>query len=211
MGLSIIIPVARNDEEWIKLNQELSLIDIPYECIFVSPIENSFKDKHSRWLVSDIEQRAYQMNLGASVAKYDNIWFLHADSIVSQIIPHLKKILELLNNDSIYYFDLRFYDSCSILTKLNEFGVFFRCKILKLPFGDQGPMMSKKIYHDLGRFDESKLIGEDFYFILSAKRKKIKILSLNKIIFTSARKYNNSGWFKTTYSHLKFTFKEMYK
>ena len=211
MGLSIIVPVSKDDQEWIKLNQELSLINIPYECLFVSTKKNELINVHAKWLVSDIEKRAYQMNFGAREAKYEIIWFLHADSIISEIIPHLQSLLKTINNDSIYYFDLRFSDSRSFLTKLNEFGVFVRCKIFNLPFGDQGLLMTKKVFQSLGHYDEEKTMAEDFYFVNLAKKNKIKIRSLDNLIFTSARKYNNNGWFKTTYSHLKFTFTEMNK
>lgn len=211
VGLSIIIPVSKDDLEWKKLYAELSFLDIPYECIFVSPLNNDIKSIHSSWIISDVEQRAYQMNLGASVAQYDFLWFLHSDSKIIEILPKLEQFLNTINKDSIYYFDLRFNDSKTVLTKLNELGVFIRCKLLDLPFGDQGLLMSKIIFKKLGNFDESKMVGEDFYFIKLAKNKKIKIISLNNIIYTSARKYNTNGWFKTTCSHLKFTFTEIMK
>ena len=211
MGLSIVIPVSKDDQEWKKLYKELTLINIVHECIFVSPIKNKLNDMNSSWVISDIEQRAYQMNLGASKAQYDFFWFLHSDSKITEILPTLERLLNSVNNHSIYYFDLKFNDSKSILTKINELGVFIRCRILKLPFGDQGLLMSKAVFLKLKKFDESKIIGEDFYFIRLAKKQKIKILPLNNIIYTSARKYNNKGWFKTTYSHLKFTFVEIMK
>lgn len=211
MGISIIIPVSKDDKEWKKLHKELSLINIPFECIFVSPIKNELNDINSKWIISDVEQRAYQMNLGASLAKYNFIWFLHSDSVITEIIPRLKQHLKLINNHSIYYFNLRFNDSKTLLIKINEFGVFIRCKIFDLPFGDQGILISKILFHDLGKFDESKKIGEDFYFVRLAKNKKVRILSLSNIIYTSARKYNTKGWLKTTASHLKFTFTEILK
>ncbi len=211
MGLSIIIPVSSDDHEWVNLDAQLSLMKIPYECIYVSPVNNDLKSKDSKWVISHVEQRAYQMNLGASKARYEFLWFLHSDSNVSGIIPKLKQLLKPINNHSIYYFNLRFSDSHSVLTRLNELGVFIRCKILDLPFGDQGLLMSKEIFKSLGKFDESKSIGEDFYFMRLAKSKKIIILSMNTIIYTSARKYNTKGWLKTTFTHLKFTFTEIMK
>lgn len=211
MTLSIIVPVSKHDNEWVKLNKELSSLDIPYECLFVSIVKNDFDIDSSRWLVSDIEQRAYQMNLGAKDAQYDVVWFLHADSIVSNVIAHMKLFLENIDKRTIYYFDLRFSDSKSILTKLNEQGAFLRSRVFDLPFGDQGLLMSKSIFFELGGFDESKPFAEDFYFIKLAKKNKFKIHSLKKIIYTSARKYNNKGWLKTTWSHVKFTISEMIK
>ena len=46
-------------------------------------------------------------------------------------------------------------------------------------------------------------------FIWKAKKNNIPIKAVNAIIKTSARKYNERGWAKTTFEHLFLTIKQI--
>jgi hypothetical protein len=213
--LSIIIPISKIDKEWINLLHDLAELDETCECILVSPLPPDSKLKEIKdlinfrpqlkWITTKIEQRAYQMNLGASEARYEAIWFLHADSRVNTFVFNLYEIIKKVENNTIYYFNLKFFDSRTPLIYLNGIGVWIRSHFFKMPFGDQGLLMTKNTFLSLKKFNEDYKIGEDFFLIWKAKKSGVFIKSLNYTIVTSARKYNDNGWLNTTIGHLKFT------
>ena len=94
--------------------------------------------------------------------------------------------------------------------QLNEWGVRFRCHFLKTPFGDQGLLMTKQLFDDLGQYVLTAPYGEDHLLIRQAKAHHVPIVSLGKIIFTSARKYSTQGWFKTTVKHQWLWYLQIY-
>jgi hypothetical protein len=95
--------------------------------------------------------------------------------------------------------------------KINEWGVRFRCFFLKTPFGDQGLCMSKKVFEKIGPYNTQALYGEDHLLIRCARAKKVSIKSFKAPIYTSARKYTNNGWLKTTIKHQKMWYIQIFK
>jgi len=147
------------------------------------------------------------MNRAASEAKGQTLWFLHADSR----LPHesIVKALELCATlyrqreaGALFYFDLKFHADGPLFTTLNEIGVYLRCRLFKIPFGDQGFLLEKERFHQLSGYTEQCSYGEDHLLVWKAKRLKIPICSTGRVIYTSARKYRQFGWFKVTASHL---------
>jgi GT2 family glycosyltransferase len=112
-----------------------------------------------------------------------------------------------VGNDAaaIGYFRLRFLADGPRLTFLNAWGAHFRSRVFGLPFGDQGLLMPRRIFDALGGFDESVTAGEDHDLIWSARTRGIPLLPVDAPIFTSARKYAERGWWRTTREHLGMT------
>ena len=159
--------------------------------------------------------RAEQMNLGASEATGEYIWFLHADSRLNDTtLPSLLASIKS-NPDALHYFNLGFYDNKSRFMKLNEAGAKFRSNILKCPFGDQGFCIRKELFDKIGGYPESLPYGEDHVFVWHARQQGIKIRPTGTKLLTSARKYNSGGWFKVTITHqylwLKQVIPELFK
>lgn len=213
MNLSVIIPVAPNDDDWKILLSDLQFLSEEDECIFVSP--HNIKDELSKykfrfkitWIYSDLG-RARQLNTGARDAKNDFFWFVHCDSRISlESLSALKNEIKIKPN-KLYFFDLKFISDGPLLMVLNELGVFIRAKILKIPFGDQAFCMNKEIFFKLGQFDENAVYGEDHLLIWKAHQKKVAISSIGKSIYTSSRRYKKYGWLFTTTDHLWKTFKQ---
>lgn len=151
--------------------------------------------------------RASCMNLGAEKALGDLLWFLHADSSFSE--RAIEKFLQKKDfENKIYYFHLKFSQGPPAM-KLNEWGVRFRCRFLKTPFGDQGLSMSKLTFLKLGGYDENAPYGEDHLLIRKAWKLKIDIEPLGESLVTSPRKYQENGWFKTTVTHQYLWYKQI--
>ncbi|MDP3410494.1 glycosyltransferase [Bosea sp. (in: a-proteobacteria)] len=147
--------------------------------------------------------RASSMNHAASVAQGRHLWFVHADTTLgADAVPRL---LERLQEPraAVRYFDLRFDGGA--LMRLTEGGVSFRSRVIGLPFGDQALCLPAEMFHALGGYDETAAHGEDHQLVRDARRAGLAIQPVGATITTSARKYRDKGWFRTTFLHLRLT------
>ncbi|MFA6237407.1 MAG: DUF2064 domain-containing protein [Bacteriovorax sp.] len=208
-NLSIIIPVKHIDEPWRELLSELLGNPAKFEVIVVGPDFKDItpEDPRVRFIYSKAG-RALQQNIGAIKATRSSIWFLHADSRLSN--RTLQKVEAKLkeNCEAIYYFDLNFLPDGPRMMVLNSVGAYWRSHILKMPFGDQGFFMARKTFFSLGLFDEKALYGEDHLLIWRAHQRGVEVLPAYSEIFTSARKYRNLGWITATARHVVLTYKQ---
>ena len=182
--ISVIIPVAEGETAHEELLPALQ--NYEFEII-----------------VSSEGSRAKSLNMGAAKAARKFLWFLHADS--RPVKGSLDKLLEALERRpaSLHYFDLEFSKDGPDMMALNQWGANFRSRILGLPFGDQGFCIRKDLFFSVGGFPEDAKHGEDHLFVWHARRHKIHALPVGAKLVTSARKYRDNGWLKTTLMHQK--------
>lgn len=133
--------------------------------------------------------RALQMNFGASRAKGEILYFVHADCLP----PHsfMKDINDAVDNG----FDLGRYRtkfmSSKWLLKINEF--FTRFDWFICYGGDQTMFIKKDLFEASGGFDEGMQIMEDYDFVERARKLgRYKIMEGDVLV--SARKYDNNSW-----------------
>lgn len=215
--ISVVIPVAEKDDLWKELLPDLAALDRDDEILIVS--ETPLKDELEqlaksaklpcavRWIFS-APGRAKQLNSGAQAARSDFLWFLHCDSKIEQ--SAVRKLKKSVDQDSarLYFFDLKFLNDGPWMMVLNRVGVWFRSRILGLPFGDQGFCMHREVFNKLGGFCEKAPYGEDHLLIWRAHQKGVKLRSVRAPLSTSARRYGIQGWFKTTARHLRLTVRQ---
>ena len=142
-------------------------------------------------IVSDKKGRAAQMNKGASVAKGDVLYFLHADSIPPKNFTG--SILNAVNkNFSSGCFRLSF-DHSHWFLKANCW--FTKFDVNAVRFGDQSLFVTKDVFQKIGGFNESLLMMEDQEIIHRIKKHgRFKVM--NGIVTTSARKYLDNGIYR---------------
>ncbi len=211
--LSIIIPFAPDDMAWKHLLSDLEKLPAGSEIILVAASEaakieaSEFTTTLPLRIISSPLGRALQMNAGAKAAKNPCLWFLHADSRVDSACL---KALETFDysKKSLGYFGLRFDVEGPRQMGINRFGVWFRSRFLRIPFGDQGFVISKSCFEMLGTFREDLSSGEDHAFVWKARKNGVALKHLNASIQTSARKYTKYGWGKTTRLHLRETWRQ---
>lgn len=204
--LSVIVPVGPGEEEWRKLLDDLLSCSLVSEIIIVGTEERPTNlGPDVKWIVSEAG-RAKQLNAGASASTGEHLWFLHADSrFTKSTLGALAAVL--VNPESyLYYFDLQFAPDGPRLTVLNTVGARLRSAILGLPFGDQGYLLSRELFSFLGGFPDDSDCSEDYAFVWLAHRKGIPLKRTKGVITTSARKYTERGWLKTTWQHVSSTF-----
>lgn len=150
--------------------------------------------------------RASSMNEAASRASGLHLWFVHADTAmepgaVTALLDQVKQ-----PKAALHYFDLRFDDRG--LMRITELGVWFRSRILGIPFGDQALCLPAEAFRSLGGYDETVAQGEDHRLVRRARQAGLPLRPVGVAVFTSARKYRRQGWLRTTVRHLWLTARE---
>ncbi len=215
--VSIIIPIAPAETQWRNLlvcfvdlpwNSEILLIGATSAPDDFRNFTNDLGIQHAiRWVDSD-PGRARQLNTGSKFATGRFLWFLHADSMLTpQAIEALDQALTHRPN-TLHYFRLKFHDDGPRPMVLNAAGVWFRSHWLGMPFGDQGFCIEQSTFEKLGGFDETAPYGEDHLFVWTARQNGIRLNGIREPIRTSARKYQEHGWWRTTCRHVILTYRQ---
>jgi len=205
--LSIVIPVSKKDQAlWKRFLEDTGIYENFFQknIFFIADTKNeddpyAFQHNSCRklhWVVHE-GNRAQKMNAGLKLVTTSHVLFLHIDSIfLGDPMPALQRAL-YQGYGKLWYFDLRFGLMEHRLV-WNAIGANFRSYFFKMPFGDQGFLISVSDFQVVGPFNEEADYGEDHLFVWQAKRGGLKIESLNHIVFTSGRKYYEQGWLKVT-------------
>lgn len=141
--------------------------------------------------VSPLSGRSVQMNFGAALAtESDFLLFLHADiHLPNNFSRQLKQFME--RGGQLANFRLAF-DHSHWFLKVNAFFTRFRANCFQ--FGDQGLLISEKLFRQIGGYDANRSLIEG-QEILSRARKNAKFEKLDATLLVSARKYLRFGIF----------------
>ena len=140
------------------------------------------------------------MNHAARLAEGAHLWFVHADSRFDEGTHG--KLLEAVEQfpERLHYFKLRFFDGGAVM-RINEWGANLRSRWFGAPFGDQAFCMSRRLFDDLGGYNEQCSYGEDHLLARKARRKGVKLNCIDHPVGTSARKYGEKGWLSVVVRH----------
>lgn len=132
--------------------------------------------------------RAKQMNLGASEANGNILYFLHADSFPPNRYDNF--ILSAIQNgNNAGCFKMKF-DSQHWWLKLASWFTQFNWQVCR--GGDQSLFITNTLFNTIGGFDENFTIYEDNDFI-EKLYKQNQFVVIQEWLTTSARKYTNHG------------------
>jgi rSAM/selenodomain-associated transferase 2 len=136
--------------------------------------------------------RGVQLAAGAAVASGDWLLFLHADTVVgSEWAPAAAAFLgNPANRDKAAYFRLALDDPSPAARRL-ERAVRLRCRVLALPYGDQGLLIAAGFYRSLGGFRPLPLM-EDVDLARRIGRRRLRPLAATAT--TSAIRYRRDGY-----------------
>ncbi len=196
--ISVIIPTL-NDEE--SLNNLLYYLPSAFNTqVIISDASNTSKTKeiannYHTIYVKSAPGRSKQILSAKASATGDIILFLHADSTMPPLWD--VKIRAALSNkeNSLGYF--RFGIKENFWTKrIIEWATNnIRCKIFKLPFGDQGLFVRKD---DFLQWNLPEVpILEDVFLVKKAK-KHGKLVEIPQTLYTSGRRWLKHGLIRTT-------------
>ena len=211
MRLSIVIPVGKKEENLRHLESNIFgyLKDkFDFEVIIVDAV-GEITTSLSRVLRAKKKNRAFQMNLGATNARGIWLLFLHADShLTEDALRDLDRTVNSSDENKVYYFNLAFDNNAPYFCKLNAVFANWRSRLWKIPFGDQGLLISKRLFSELLGFPETYDSGEDHAFMQRLRLRGYCVRPLQAKILTSGQKYKEHGWLSTTLRHLSLTYKQ---
>ncbi|GAB4351873.1 MAG: hypothetical protein Kow0073_07270 [Immundisolibacter sp.] len=214
--LSVVVPVGPDDEIVPTLRRQLLSLPRRFEVIEVCAADGrppavlpARCAAAPDWTVCRAPAgRARQQNHGAALARGQWLWFVHADSRLGTDTAAVAYGQALGAHGVLAYFDLRFEPDGPRLMWLNTLGAWLRSHGLGLPFGDQGLLLRRVDFVDLGGFRTTLSGGEDHDLVWRARRAGLPLRGLPAPIYTSARKYAAGGWARTTLAHLRATVRQ---
>ncbi len=204
MTISIIIPTY-NESKHIHRCMSSILKSKTADIVEVLVIDslnstdnlNDFLSENgAKYIKSNFCTRASQMNFGASIAKGEVLFFVHADTILPLSYAH--NIQNQLSTCDLGCFRAKI-DSPKFLLKINSF--FTRFPFLWCRGGDQTLFITKKVFQDIGTYDESFVIMEEYDFLRRALR-NYKFGIAKESVTVSARKYENNKFWKIQLANL---------
>lgn len=136
--------------------------------------------------------RGRQLRAGAAAARGDWFLFLHADTALSRDWPERAGAHMDERPGKAAAFRLK-YRSDAREARWLEARANRRARWLGLPYGDQGLLISRAMYDDVGGFPDVRLM-EDVMIVRALGKKRLAILDAEAR--TSAAKYERDGWRK---------------
>jgi rSAM/selenodomain-associated transferase 2 len=136
--------------------------------------------------------RARQMNAGASLAKGEILIFLHADT---ELPPNALKTINSAMAQKGYVggaFELDI-DSHKIEYKILVRWASLRCRLTRIPYGDQAIFIKRHYFNALGGYRDIALM-EDVELMRRIKRRGDKIFIVPEKVRTSPRRWEQEGF-----------------
>nr|WP_321440455.1 TIGR04283 family arsenosugar biosynthesis glycosyltransferase [uncultured Hyphomonas sp.] len=146
-------------------------------------------------LVTGAHGRGAQLAAGAAAARGDWLMFLHADTALSRDWAERTGDHVMTKPDYAAFFELRFRSDARAARTL-ERRANRRARILGLPYGDQGLLISRKLYDGVGGYKDVPLM-EDVMIVRAIGKRRL--VQLNAEARTSAAKYERDGWRKRSW------------
>jgi len=134
--------------------------------------------------------RGGQLAAGAAAGRAPWILFLHGDTRLSADAGAVIARFVASAGDKAGYFRLRF-DAAEAGARRVERLAAWRCRVLALPYGDQGLLISRASYERLGGFRPLPLM-EDVDLVRRIGRNNLVLLDADAL--TSAARYQRDGW-----------------
>lgn len=201
--LSIIIP-AYNAESVLPLCLTSLMAGLESGLIREVLVVDGGSDDQTRRLaegagatVLDAPQkgRAAQLRQGADKARGTWLLFLHADTALSRDWAERAQAHISDRADKAAAFTLA-YRSDHPMAKRVARRANWRARTLGLPYGDQGLLISRKLFEEIGGYPDTPFM-EDVQIVQALGKSRLSILSAEAR--TDASKYERDGWRKRSW------------
>lgn len=209
--LSIIIPVYR-ESAFIStaLHSILDMdIPIPFEIILAdgeSPpttlthlrLDKTLSQTYPIKLISASKGRGPQLNAGVKAAVGEWFLFLHVDTRMDQKGMDLMIKVWQTQVEPLFCgaFDLHIDSGKKIFRMIEKFASA-RSRLTKIPYGDQGIFMSRKLFEKINGFPDVPIM-EDVGIMSKIKKEAVNPVFIAHPISTSARRWRDQGILFTT-------------
>lgn len=194
--LSVVIPTV-NAERTIRT--ALAGVAVP-EVREVIVVDGGSSDgtpdiarRRGARVVSAKPGRGSQLEAGAAAAESEWLLFLHADTRLDAgwIGEASEFVADPENAAKAAAFAFRLEDAAPQARRVERL-VRFRIRLLALPYGDQGLLIHRGLYDEIGGYDASLPIMEDVDIVRRIGRRRL--VHLKTAASTSAARYRSGGW-----------------
>ena len=154
-------------------------------------------------IVQAARGRGQQLAAGASAASRGSwLLFLHADTVLEEgWHAEVRSFVEKADASGEHR-------AAAFAFRLDDFGararwlerlVGVRCALFALPYGDQGLLISRQLYRELGGYRQMELM-EDVDLVRRIGRRRLMMLRSGAV--TSAIRYRNGGYLRRSLRNL---------
>lgn len=201
-AISVVVPILNERETLVRA---LGSVDLPgIERIVVDGGSTDGSLEHVRSLGVDLvldsaAGRSLQLELGRRRAGGDAVVFLHADTRLEA--GWAEQLRAALRDPAVAggAFSLRF-ESGRFAFRLVEAAVAWRCRVARLPYGDQALFVRREVLERAGGIAPVPLF-EDLDLVRTIRRAG-KLALLEAGALTSPRRYERNGVWRTVLRNL---------
>jgi rSAM/selenodomain-associated transferase 2 len=200
--VTVIIPVLADREAAVRLLAQIP-VDLRVEIVIAQAgsepgLEELGEGRPDVKLVHGPVGRARQMNAAAGLARGEWLLFLHADSDLPDGWLDLFQATVVPEAVGGWF---RFaLDDGAWQARVIERGVALRVRLFRLPYGDQGLFVRRRVFVAMHGYRQMPLM-EDVDFV----RRLVKmgaVVEVPRAIVTSARRWRRNGWFRRSARNL---------
>jgi rSAM/selenodomain-associated transferase 2 len=196
--ISAVIPTLNAAETLFLPFADLQAVDIVKEVIVVDGGSSDETVALARAagarIVEAARGRGTQLATGAAAASGNWLLFLHADC---QFDPGWRAAVRAFVStpeagSCAGYFDFALDDATAAARRVERI-VAWRCRVLALPYGDQGLLIARRLYDAVGGFAPLPLM-EDVDLVRRLGRRRLARIGCRCI--SSARRYRRDGYWR---------------
>ena len=197
--LSVIIPTLDSAAaleaclERVKSAEEIIVVDGGS-----TDLTTSIAERAGARLIIAPKGRGTQLRAGAEAASGDWLLFLHSDSLPSH---HWREAIDVhikLHPDKAACFHFRLADK-AWQARAVERAVALRVRLFGLPYGDQGLLVSRSLYHVAGGYRPLPLM-EDVDLVRRIGGWRLRLMDAE--VWTSAERWRCDGWIRRSARNL---------
>ena len=196
--IGIVIPALNSSADinltLLSLKVTYKVFDVDLLVVDGGSTDNTIEIARSYGarIINTSPNRGKQLALGALAVKGDWMLFIHADTKLEE--GWIKTVNSFIknpgNSNNAAYFHLAFNDPKQVARRLERM-TEWRCRFLKMPYGDQGLLIKRSLYNSVGGYQPLVLM-EDVDLI--RRLKPHKLIPLPATAMTSANRYSQNGY-----------------